>query len=160
MISGDMKQADSDKDIRPFWGTIKKKDLKVSLQVFDDDNDEILFYMWGKLSADFKKISGEYGNEPNEAEDVFKITLDEKNYKPAQEETKEEVPQTKISPEDFLPKIQNKRGTPEGLQHLIDSPDHNLHENVSWKDEQMIQEQEGEKVKAARETVQAIIDQG
>lgn len=149
MISGESTYEGDPRTIR---GTINKKTLKVSLQFLDDD--DILFYMWGKLSADFKKITGQWGTEPNEEEDVFKLQLDEKNYKPAQdEETKEEVPAAKISPEDFLPKIQNKRGTPEGLQHLIDSLGNKFREMVSWNDEQKVNEVEGAKVKAARETV-------
>lgn len=71
-------------------GTIKKKDLKVSLQFGDDeDESEPTIYLWGKLSADYKKITGSWGYEPNEAEDPFKFTLDESAISEV-EETKEE----------------------------------------------------------------------
>jgi hypothetical protein len=57
MISGESSE--------PGWvirGTIKKKDLKVSLQYCNDDlEDEKTIYMWGKLSADYKKITGSWG---------------------------------------------------------------------------------------------------
>ena len=57
MISGESSE--------PAWvirGTIKKKDLKVSLQYCNDDvEDEQTIYMWGKLSADYKKITGSWG---------------------------------------------------------------------------------------------------
>jgi len=53
MISGESTYEGDPRTIR---GTINKKTLKVSLQFLDDD--DILFYMWGKLSADFKKITG------------------------------------------------------------------------------------------------------
>ena len=79
--------------------------MKVSLQYCKDDKeDEKTIFMWGKLSADFKKITGSWGYKPNEIEDPFKLTLDESAPAIAvQYKEEDKIPE--ISLKEYLTKI-------------------------------------------------------